>query len=371
MTQEFSRRRLLLALAAAPLPLLAACGGAASPTAAPKAAEPTKPTAAAPTTAAKPAEPTKPAAAVEATKPVAQTGPAAPAKGEPGSAEKPLRMAFVPSVDSQKVLASGKPLGDLLEKETGYRFEVSAPTSYAAVVEAVGAGNVDVAWLAPFAYVLARQKFEAQVILSGIRNGSKTYFSQIIAHADSGIGKVEDLKGKRFAFVDSASASGYLYPAALIKEKGGDPATFFSQVIYAGGHDKVVIAVYNKNVDGGATFGNSGEGGPPTDARTRVTSTLPDVMDKVKVVGVTDPIPNDTVSVRKGLPEAVVTRVQNGLLEVAKGAAGKQALKDLYSIENLSVAQDADYDSIRRKAQLLGFNIEDTIKPAPTPTVKP
>ena len=42
--------------------------------------------------------------------------------------------------------------------------------------------------------------------------------------------------------------------------------------------------------------------GQTTDARTNVVSTLPDVMEKVKVIGKTDPIPNDTVSVRAGLP---------------------------------------------------------------------
>lgn len=362
MSPVLSRRRLLSAASLLPLSLIAACGGApaATPTTAPKAAAATKPAAATSAPTAAPTAAAKPAGTA-----------AAPAKGEIGSADKPLRMAFVPSSDSRKVLASGRPLGDLLEKETGYKIEVSVPTSYAAVIEAVGAGNVDVAWLAPFSYVIARQKFEAQVILGSVRNGSSTYRSQIIAHADSGIKGIEDLKGKKFAFVDSASASGYLYPAALIKEKGGDPATYFGQVVYAGGHDKVVIAVYGKNVDGGATFGNSAESGEPTDARTLVKSTLPDVMEKVKVIAVTDPIPNDTVSVRKGLPEAVVTRIQNGLLEVAKSEAGKKALRELYRIDGLAVAKDSDYDTLRRKAQLLNFNIEETIKPAPTPTAKP
>ncbi|MCC6630374.1 MAG: ABC transporter substrate-binding protein [Chloroflexi bacterium] len=73
--------------------LAAACGGApASPTAAPKAAEPTKPAAAAPTTApaAKPAEPTKPAAAAPTTAPAAKpaepTKPAAAATTAPAAA---------------------------------------------------------------------------------------------------------------------------------------------------------------------------------------------------------------------------------------------------------------------------------------------
>ena len=71
-------------------------------------------------------------------------------------------MAFVPSSDSQKVLASGQPLADLLTPAApGSTFQVSVPTSYAAVIEAMGASNVDIGWLAPFAYVLAQGQVRA------------------------------------------------------------------------------------------------------------------------------------------------------------------------------------------------------------------
>ena len=193
-------------------------------------------------------------------------------------------MAFVPSADSQKVLASGQPLADLLTAATNLNFKVSVPTSYVAVVEAMGSNQVDVGWLAPFAYVLAHDKNGSQVILTSLRQGSKTYRSQIIVRADSGINNIEQLRGKKFAFVDPASASGFLFPNAMLADMGIDYKTFFSDTIFAGGHDKVVIAVYNKQVDGGATFGNSIDTGPPTDARTLVTSTLPDVMTAVKPI---------------------------------------------------------------------------------------
>src|SRR5690348_2607016 len=93
-------------------------------------------------------------------------------QGALGSPGNPLKMAFVPSADSQKVLASGQPLADLLSQQTGLSFTVSVPTSYAAVIEAMGAENVDVGWLAPFAYVLAHDKFNSTVILASVRGGS-------------------------------------------------------------------------------------------------------------------------------------------------------------------------------------------------------
>jgi phosphonate transport system substrate-binding protein len=294
-----------------------------------------------------------PAAAMPAPKPAAS--------GELGSAAKPLKMAFVPSSDSQKVMASGQPLADLLTTITGLVFQVSVPTSYAAVIEAMGAENVDIGWLAPFAYILGREKFQTEVILSSVRSGSKTYTGQIVAHADSGITSIEGLKGKKFAFVDPGSASGFLYPNALLASKGIDYKTAFSETLFAGGHDKVLVAVYNKQVDGGATFGPSAPGA--TDARHNVVSTLPDILEKVKVVDLTPPIPNDTVSVRKGLSPALVAQVKEGLLAAAQTEDGKRLLKTLYTIDGLATAQDSEYESVRAAARVLNLNLEQELAP--------
>lgn len=343
--KRFSRRVALLLLGALLLPALAACAApAAQPTAPPTAAP-----AATPTTAAPAATP---------------TSAAKPAASNLGTADNPIKMAFVPSSDSQKVLATGEPLARQLEEITGLKFRVSVPTSYAAVIEAMGSNQVDVAWLAPFSYVIAHDKFGAEVILSSVRMGSKTYFAQIIVPADSEIKSVAELKGKRFAFVDAASASGYLYPSALLLKNGVDPKKDLGQTTFAGGHDKVVIAVYNKQVDAGATFGDSVPNqNPPTDARTRVRSTLPDVMEKVRVLAVTEPIPNDTVSVRKGLDPALVAKVKDGLLKLQGTEQGKKYLRDLYQIDGLAEASDKDYDGLRAVARSVGFDFEETIKP--------
>lgn len=285
-----------------------------------------------------------------------------PSAAQLGTNDNPLKMAFVPSSDSQKVLSSGEPIGRLLERETGLKVKVSVPTSYAAVIEAMGANNVDVGWLAPFAYILARDKFGAEVILASVRGGSKTYSGQIITHADSGITNLEGLRGKKFAFVEPGSASGFLYPNALLAAQNIDYKSFFSETIFAGGHDKVVIAVYNKQVDGGATFGNSVEG-QVTDARTTVQGTLPDVMEKVKPIATTDPIPNDTVSVRKGLSPEMVAKIRDGLVTVADSAEGQQALKDLYRIDGLAPSTDGEYDPVRRSAKALNLNLEQELAP--------
>ena len=149
----------------------------------------------------------------------------------------------------------------------------------------------------------------------------------------------------------------------MLANMGLDYKTFFSDTIFAGGHDKVVITVYNKQVDGGATFGQNIDSGPPTDARTLVTSTLPDVMQVVKPIAQTDPIPNDTVSVRAGLDASLVKLLNDGLLYVQSTPEGQKALKDLYGIDGLGPASDKDYDILRSAAKVLNLDLEQQIAP--------
>src|SRR3984893_6025377 len=144
---------------------------------------------------------------------------------------------------------------------------------------------------------------------------------------------------------------------------GIDYKTFFSDTICAGGHDKSIIAVYNKQVDGGASFGNNVDNGPPTDAPTLVTSTLPDGMSVVKPIAQTDPIPNDTVSVRAGLDPALVKLLSDGLLYVQSTSDGQKALKDLYGIDGLGPGNDKDYDILRNAAKVLNLDLEQQIAP--------
>lgn len=271
-----------------------------------------------------------------------------------GSAENPIKMGIVPFIETQQMVTNMQPFLALLEKETGYKYTFDAPTSYAVLIESMGAGRVDVGWFGPLAYVLANQKYGAQVIAVSVNSQNATsYRSEILVRADSPIKTIADLKGKKFAWVDPASASGYLYPRALIASAGYDPETFFSQQIFAGGHDKAVIALYNGQVDAAATY----EG-----ARQTVEKTLPDVMQKTRVIATSVNIPNDNVAVRKDLPPEVVQRLRDGLLKVTSTEEGKIALNKAIGTSGLAPAKDSDYDPVRQAAKVLNLNLEEQVK---------
>lgn len=272
----------------------------------------------------------------------------------PGTERNPIKMALVPSLDTQKLVESGDKLAELLENRTGLKYKVSVPNSYAAVVAAMGAGTVDIGWLSPLPYVIAHDQYGVDVMLTTVRNRSTKYWSFVIARTDTGVNTLSDLKGKRFAYGDPVSTSGSIYPKHLIRASGYDPEKFFSGVIYAGAHDKVVMAVYNKQVDGGAIYG-----GVVSDAREKVVGTIKDVMKKTHVIARSVEIPNDTVSARRGLPPEIVKKVADGLMEIAKSDEGRIAVMSLYGIDGFVPAKDSDYDSVREVAKAEKIKLEE------------
>lgn len=266
-----------------------------------------------------------------------------------GSAENPLRMMFVPSGDAQVILKGGREIGQLLQSVTGLHFKTSIATSYAAVIEAMGAGKVDIGWLATFSYVLAHDKYGVELLLVVQRFGSPFYRGQIMVRADSGIQNLAGLKGKRFAFVDPASTSGHLYPKTLLLSQGFDPEQFFKKSVFVGSHNAVVLSIYKGEVDGGAAYDGS---------RSAVAKTFPDVFDKVRVIAYTKEIPNDTVSVRKELAEELKIKIREGLKHISHSPKGSKILKKLYGISGFTDL-DGLFDPVREAGRLLNLNLGD------------
>jgi phosphonate transport system substrate-binding protein len=261
-----------------------------------------------------------------------------------------LIFGFIPSAEADKIAEDAKPMAEFLSKELGIPVETMTTTDYVGLVEAMGSKKADIGSLAPLIYVLAKDQGAADVVLKTSRKNSLTYHTMFITRADSGIKSIEQAKGKRMAFVDASSASGYLFPAAYLKSKGYEPETFFSQVVFAGAHDKAVQAVYNGDVDVAAVY---------DDARNKVEKTVPDVKQKVVIIGKTEEIPNDTISVRTGLDPALVKQIKDGLIKYAHSPEGKKTLYEVYEVDDLVEAQDGDYDSVREVAKSMGVQMSD------------
>lgn len=281
---------------------------------------------------------------------------------ELGTEANPVKLHFVPSVDAKVIEDNSKTFKTYLEKNTPYKYEVTIPQSYIAVVEAFGTKRADVAAFNTFGYILAHEKYGAEAKLTVLRHGLATYQSQFIVKAGSPIKSLEDLNGKKIAFVEPASTSGYLLPLKTLNEKGIKP----KEVVFAGKHDNVVSMVYQGQVDAGATFyspPHKNEKGEEEieDARRLVLTQYPDVKEKVVILSLSEPITNDPVVFRKEMPEEMKNKIADAMVSFVGTDEGKAAFKAIYGITEVKKATDADYDAARAMLKSTGANAEELL----------
>ncbi|MCC7019071.1 MAG: phosphate/phosphite/phosphonate ABC transporter substrate-binding protein [Ardenticatenales bacterium] len=284
--------------------------------------------------------------------PTAVVDDAAPAGGDMatlGTADNPIVMTFVPSGEQETVMTGSEAINRLLQDATGLVIKSNVATSYAAAIEAMGAGNAHVGWLNTFNYLLAHEKFDTRPLLVAERFGSTSYASLVVANADAGIATLADVKGKTFCRADALSTSGWIVPSVMLKAIG--VAESDVTVVDSGSHDAVVAAVYaGKDCVAGAVF---------DDARDGAKETYPDVMDKVLVIATSDDIPNDNVSVIAGVPEDIAKKLAEGLLSISATEAGAKALTDTYGIEKFQPTTDTFYDAFRSTLDLAGVDVAE------------
>ncbi|RQD69880.1 MAG: phosphate/phosphite/phosphonate ABC transporter substrate-binding protein [Tindallia sp. MSAO_Bac2] len=265
-----------------------------------------------------------------------------------GQDEEVITMGFVPMRDGDTLIESVEPLTDLLSEELGVEVKGFTATNYVGVVEGLGSGQVDFGFIPPLAYVLANQESDAEVVLTSLnRNGEAFYRSQFLVREDSDIEDFQDVIGKTVGFVDPSSTSGYLFPGAFLVTEGIDLERDI-QYIYSGGHDQSLQLLLNGDIDVAVTF---------VDARERYSQDFPDAMDRTRLLGYTDDIPNISVTVSGSMEEERRGQIQEALLTIAEREDGKELLQELFNMHGFVPATDADYEVIRTTAEIMNIDL--------------
>ncbi|MGA7097042.1 MAG: phosphate/phosphite/phosphonate ABC transporter substrate-binding protein [Acidimicrobiia bacterium] len=348
--------------------LIAACGGDSGSTTTTAAAETTTTTTAPP-----------------------ETTTTTEAMPELGSAERPIQVLFVPSVDAQVITSGGDIMDQALTDATGLEFEVSVPTSYAATIEEMCANPADTMGFIPaFGYVLASQLCQVDVAFKAVRFGWGVYWAQFLVPRDSDYETLADLDGASWAYPDPGSTSGFLFPSVALDDAGVTPG----ETVEAGGHPQAALAVYNGEVDFGTTFfsppllpdGQWEIGDSPDipdefidscapndegqlwcgdyrvlDARASATEEAPDIMQKVRILTITDAIPNDTLSFGPDFPADLRAQIEDALVAFAETPEWADSIgnQDFYAWSGIEPATDSEYDIVRTVVDSQGITLED------------
>jgi phosphonate transport system substrate-binding protein len=264
---------------------------------------------------------------------------------DPARGEAILNMGLVPGEDPRVMINDNQALLDRLQQSLRMEIKPFVATDYNGVIEALRSKRLDIALLGPFSYVLATTvaDVEAFALLETEKQGA-TYRSVIIARKDHGVRGLKDLAGKTFAFVDPSSTSGHLFPKAGLIKAGYDPDTYFSRVIFSGGHDASAIAVQNGKVDAAAVADALLE---PAYSRGMLKQ------DEVAVVWTSDPIPGAPVVYRRDLPAELKARIRASFAQIQNIPWGPKT-----TIKRWVPADDAAYDGVRETAKLLHLDLK-------------
>jgi phosphonate transport system substrate-binding protein len=219
------------------------------------------------------------------------------------------------------------------------------------------------------------------------------YWAQILVPRDSDIDSLDDLDGLRWGFPDAGSTSGYMVPLVMFQEEGITPG----EQIETGGHNQAVTALYNGSVDFATTFYSAPlkpEGEPEwqpedppdipddlidscapnadgsrlmcgdwrvLDARANIRTEAPDVVQQVRILTISPPIPNDTLSFAPDFPADLRAEIEQALIEFSQTEEWENSIgsQDFYGWTGINPATDEEYDFIRQMVEAAGITLEN------------
>lgn len=253
-----------------------------------------------------------------------------------------LRVGLIPNQAPDRVRAQYEPFREYLSRKLGQPVETFIATDYAGVVEAMASDKLDIAYFGGLTYVQAELRADIVPIVTEVdrETNSSKYFSAIIVRADSPYQRVEDLKGKPFAFGDVSSTSGSLYPRLMLDRAGFSDFTNPQLYVYTGGHDATLAAVINGSVEGG---------GIEKRIMERIFEAGTFSRNQVRIIQQAEVQGYPWVARRK-LDPALIERIVDAFLTM-----DEPDLLRLMRAMRYTRVTAADYDEIRREAERLGL----------------
>jgi phosphate/phosphite/phosphonate ABC transporter binding protein len=249
-----------------------------------------------------------------------------------------LGFGIVRSIDAALGRARLAELCTLLTDEIGVLFIPHHPNTYRSLIDAFGSGDVALAWLPPIAGWQLEEAGAASLLALPARRGSLSYCAAIIARPD-GPRRLADLRGKRMAWVDPDSSSGYLVPRLCLQGAGLDLSNLFLQESFLMSHAAVVDGVLAGRFDAGATYCQPPQpGGKPRGAWGNA---------EVHVVTTSGAIPNDAIVASKSVAADVRSKVLRWLLDL-RSTRARSLCADLFGAEAFRLAIPEHFEPLRR-----------------------
>lgn len=248
----------------------------------------------------------------------------------------PLKIGLT-GVIVQENLRLNEPLIDYI----GEKLEIGATLvlrdTYQEMNNLLEQNEVDIAFVCGLPYIIGKERFGLDILAVPQINGAPEYFSYIIVPKDSTATRLEDLRGKKYAYSDPLSNSGNLAPRYRLAKIGETPETFFNMFVYTRSHLNAIEAVATKLVDGASVDSYIWEFANATD---------PIFTSETKIIEKGPAFPFTPFVMRKGIEPALQERIRDVFLNMHHDPKGLQILESL-KIDKFVAVPDSFYDPIR------------------------
>lgn len=262
------------------------------------------------------------------------------------AAQTAFKVSAIPDEAPTELARKFKPLGAYLERSIGMQVQFIPVTDYAAVVESLAAGKLDMAWLGGFTFVQTKLRTRGTAIPIVQRAEDEKFTSRFIVSAESPARTLADLKGRTFVFGSASSTSGHLMPRYFLLKAGIDPEKDFKRIAFSGAHDATVAFVASGRAEAGvlnaSVWDKLVEAKNPNAMMVRVLATTPAYYDY-------------NWTVRGGLDPVLVKQLTDAFLRLdAKNPAHKEIL-ELQRTLKFVPTRASNYDGIENAARSAGL----------------
>jgi len=259
----------------------------------------------------------------------------------------PLRLAFIPQENPDKLLGDIETITSWLSTEIGVPVEGFVTIDHAAAVEALRNGDADISFMGALPFVLAEKEIGAVPLLSEVYRDAPSYTGRVFVRRDSRFKMLSDLEGRDIAFADPISESGYMYPLAEFERAGviaGPEAAedFFGHIFFAGGYQQAMQAMAEGLVDAA---------GASQYADLLLT---PEQQSQVTWIAESEAIPSHVVIARPELDAGIRARFVNAMMKLNM-PEHRSKLRYLYGPDGYVETDPSVFDGVRSMAQRFGL----------------
>lgn len=257
-----------------------------------------------------------------------------------------LRVSAIPDENPTELLRIYTPFAAYLSKELGMPVRFTPVVDYAATVEGLSAGKLDLVWYGGFTSVQAVRRTNGAAKRLVLRQEDAEFKSVFIARPGSGPRSLADLKGKSFAFGSVSSTSGHLMPRYFLLQAKVSPEKDMKQVAYSGAHDATALWVESGKVDAGALNFLVWE---------KLVQTKKVDLAKVNLFYTTPPYVDYVWTARGELDKGLQEKITSAFLKLDYANPEHKRLLDLHRTKKYIKANDADWKMIEEAAIAAGL----------------